>query len=160
MSRSVADLTAIEAAYRAGFSRFLRVGIAVLGDREAALDAVQEGFARAIRSRRAFRGEGSLDAWLWRLVLNAARDIHAKRRPLPPVAPDLLRMDNGSHHPDLAGPIGRLPPRQRLILFLRHYADLEYKTIASVLEIEVGTVSATLNAAHSALRRMLEEVPK
>lgn len=158
MSRS-ADCTAIEAAYRAGFSRFLRVGIAVLGDRDAALDAVQEGFARAIRSRRSFRGEGSLDAWLWRSVLNAARDIRAKSAPAP-TAIEPSRAPNESHHRELSEPIGRLPPRQQLIVFLRYYADLDYRTIASVLEIEVGTVSATLNAAHAALRRMLEEVPQ
>jgi RNA polymerase sigma-70 factor, ECF subfamily len=152
------DLAAIEAAYRAGFSRFLRVAIAVLGDKEAALDAVQEGFARAIRSRRSFRGEGPLDAWLWRLVLNAARDIRAKPTTQALAGADKPAAQNGSHHPDLPESIGRLPPRQRLVLFLRYYADLDYRTIASVLEVEVGTVSATLNAAHAALRRMLEEV--
>ena len=50
-----------------------------------------------------------------------------------------------------------LPERQRLIVFLRYWADLDYRSIASVLEVEVGTVSATLNAAHHALRRSLEE---
>jgi RNA polymerase sigma factor (sigma-70 family) len=51
-----------------------------------------------------------------------------------------------------------LPSRQREALFLRYYADLDYRTVAEVLGIEVGTVSATLNAAHQALRRRLEEV--
>jgi DNA-directed RNA polymerase specialized sigma24 family protein len=43
-------------------------------------------------------------------------------------------------------------------VFLRYYADLEYRAIAHVLEIEPGTVAATLNAAHRALRERLEEV--
>jgi len=53
-----------------------------------------------------------------------------------------------------------LPERQRLALFLRYYADLDYRSIAEVLGVEIGTVGATLNKAHAALRQQLEEVPK
>ena len=38
--------------------------------------------------------------------------------------------------------IAGLPERQRLVLFLRHYADLDYDTIAQVAGIERGTVAA------------------
>ena len=44
--------------------------------------------------------------------------------------------------------IAALPERQRLAIFLRYFADLDYAAIAAALEIEVGTVSATLNSAH------------
>lgn len=54
--------------------------------------------------------------------------------------------------------IARLPERQRLTVFLRYYADLDYRTIAEVLEVELGTVSAALAAAHAALRRSILEV--
>jgi RNA polymerase sigma factor (sigma-70 family) len=54
--------------------------------------------------------------------------------------------------------IAALPERQRLAVFLRYYADLDYRAIAAALEIEVGTVSATLASAHSALRKQLGEV--
>jgi RNA polymerase sigma factor (sigma-70 family) len=53
--------------------------------------------------------------------------------------------------------VASLPERQRLAVFLRHFADLDYRSIASVLEVEVGTVSATLATAHAALRRSYEE---
>jgi DNA-directed RNA polymerase specialized sigma24 family protein len=45
------------------------------------------------------------------------------------------------------------------VAFLRYYADLDYEGIASVLGIAPGTVAATLNAAHAALRERLEGVP-
>jgi len=54
--------------------------------------------------------------------------------------------------------IATLPDRQREALFLRYYADLDYRAIAEVLGIEVGTVSATLSAAHQSLRKRLQEV--
>jgi RNA polymerase sigma-B factor len=55
--------------------------------------------------------------------------------------------------------IGALPERQRLALFLRYYADLDYAAIAAVLGIKPGTVAATLSAAYAALRRELEAEP-
>jgi DNA-directed RNA polymerase specialized sigma24 family protein len=39
-------------------------------------------------------------------------------------------------------------------------ADLDYRAIADVLEVEVGTVSATLSAAHRTLRKEIQEVQK
>src|SRR5260221_2052400 len=49
--------------------------------------------------------------------------------------------------------VAALPERQRLAVFLRYYADLDYRAIGTVLGVEVGTVSATLSAAHTTLRR-------
>jgi DNA-directed RNA polymerase specialized sigma24 family protein len=43
------------------------------------------------------------------------------------------------------------------VVFLRYFADLSYEEIAEALAIEVGTVSATLHAAHNSLRQVLEE---
>jgi RNA polymerase sigma-70 factor (ECF subfamily) len=53
--------------------------------------------------------------------------------------------------------VAALPERQRLALFLRYYADLDYAAIASALGVRRGTVSATLNHAHEALRAALGE---
>jgi DNA-directed RNA polymerase specialized sigma24 family protein len=65
--------TAIERLYRERYLRF-RNGVApVAGSYEAARDAVQEGFLRALRSRDQFRGDGSLEGWVWRIILRAAR---------------------------------------------------------------------------------------
>jgi len=54
--------------------------------------------------------------------------------------------------------IAMLPERQRLVVFLRYYADLDYRGIAAALGVEVGTISATLSAAHTALRARLKGV--
>jgi DNA-directed RNA polymerase specialized sigma24 family protein len=53
-----------------------------------------------------------------------------------------------------------LPERQRLALFLRYYADLDYRTISETLCIAVGTVGVTLSNAQAKLRRLLEEVAR
>lgn len=56
---------------------------------------------------------------------------------------------------ELAVAMSRLSDRQRLVLFLRYYADLDYATIADALSISSGTVGATLTAARAALGQAL-----
>jgi RNA polymerase sigma factor (sigma-70 family) len=150
-------LAALEELYRVRYHRFLRVAEAVAGDVERGRDAVQEGFARAIRHRYDFRGEGSLESWVWTCVLNAARAPSGRRetphKSLDEVTQAPIRSDDSGIGALLAG----LPERQRLALFLRYYADLDYQAIADALAVELGTVGATLNKAHAAMRRQLEE---
>jgi DNA-directed RNA polymerase specialized sigma24 family protein len=54
--------------------------------------------------------------------------------------------------------VRQLPERQRLVVFLRYYADLDYRGISVAAGIEVGTVGPTLAAALAALRRLMTEV--
>jgi len=70
----------LEALYRARHSHFVRVARAITGDPERASEAVQDAFADAVRARARFRGDGALEAWVWRAVVNAARK--SLRRPL------------------------------------------------------------------------------
>jgi RNA polymerase sigma-70 factor (ECF subfamily) len=150
-------LAELEALYRARHTHFVRVARAITGDPERAREAVQDGFADAIRSRKTFRGDAPLEAWVWRAVVNAARK--AVRHPLVEVG---LAAGSEADPPhatrELAPTIAALPERQRLVVFLRYYADLDYRAIADALDVEVGTVSATLAAAHSKVRTALEEV--
>jgi RNA polymerase sigma-70 factor (ECF subfamily) len=150
----------LEALYRERFGDFVRVATAITGSELQAIDAVQETFARALASFESFRGEGPLAAWLWRILLNTARSHRAAHA--PDDATELQGASSNGHIDDLGVRrwVAALPERQRLAVFLRYYADLDYRGIASALEIEVGTVSATLSAAHRALRRLMEEVPK
>jgi RNA polymerase sigma factor (sigma-70 family) len=152
-------MEAIEDVYRRRFRAFVSIAAAILGDAEAGRDAVQDAFAKAVRTRRSFRGDGPLDAWLLRAVVNSA--LSARRRRLPHAAPDRAHTDPAapaSVDHEVAAALALLPERQRVVLFLRYYADLDYRTIADTLGIATGTVAATLNAARSALRRRLEEV--
>lgn len=158
IGRRGARLDELEVLYCSRFEVFVRVAASVTGDPEQARDAVQEAFASAVRKRGSFRGDGPLEAWVWRIVLNAARsDIRRGKRPL---AHDPVVSTNGRPEDDaeLRLALARLPERQRTAVFLRYYADLDYAAIGEALGISTGTVAATLNQAHAALRRGLEEV--
>ena len=162
--RSPADprLDQIEALYRERLPHFVRVAAAIVGDRERAIDVVQDAFAKCVRDRGDFRGESALETWIWRAVVRTAYSARAD-----PARESLqiesVARENG-YEPaapsDLPRLLAVLPKRQRLTVFLRYYADLDYRGIAEVLEVEVGTVSATLSAAHAKLRRAIEEVPQ
>jgi DNA-directed RNA polymerase specialized sigma24 family protein len=149
----------LEALYRERFDHFSRVAAGICGGAEPGRDAVQAAFATAVRRRRTYRGSGSLEAWVWRIVVREARRVAGEPRELPLDA-SVEPLANG-HADDPLGirsRVAALPERQREALFLRYYADLDYRAIADLLGIEVGTVSATLSAAHQALRKRLEEV--
>jgi RNA polymerase sigma-70 factor, ECF subfamily len=146
----------IEQLYLTRYRYFVGVARGVTGSAEAAHDAVQEGFAGAIRARASFRGDSSLEAWLWRSVVNAALKSRRPRLAEAGEVPDELPAP--AEVSALAPLVAALPERQRLIVFLRYYADLDYRSIARVLDVEVGTVSASLASAHRTLRRSLVEV--
>ena len=134
----------------------------MLGDEASGHDAVQEGFAQALREQQSFRGEGPLEAWVWRLVVNASLALR-RRRVAKREVPEAVEAGSNGSPIDEAGVrawVAALPERQRLVVYLRYYADLDYRAIAEVLGVEVGTVSATLSTAHQALRRSLKEVER
>jgi DNA-directed RNA polymerase specialized sigma24 family protein len=104
MRRRTVTLTELACVYRAEFRAFLRTATAYLGDVEAARDAVQEGVASAIRKRGSWRGDGTLEAWLWSVVLNAIRMHHRERahtRMLAADEPDALAPTNGAGAPGI-----------------------------------------------------------
>lgn len=149
-------LAEIERLYRARFPYFVQVARAIVGDRERAVEAVQDGFADAIRGRGGFRGDGPFEAWVWRAVVNAAKKT--TRRPLVEAGRGLEEAYEVPPSVFEASPlVAALPERQRLAVFLRYYAELDYRSIAEVLGVEVGTVSASLASAHAAIRKAVKE---
>jgi RNA polymerase sigma factor (sigma-70 family) len=161
-SHGVPSIEALEQIYRRRYRQFLRVALVIVGNRDTASEVVQEAFAKAIRARFDFGGHGSLEAWVWAIVVNVARS--SARQTVPEALaerPPEVAATNGhvTEWPELRAAIAALPERQRLAVFLRHYADMGYEQIADVLEIERGTVAATLHTAHAALRKQIGEVP-
>jgi RNA polymerase sigma-70 factor, ECF subfamily len=150
----------LEDLYRGRYPHFLRVATAIVRDEASGHDAVQDGFAQALREQRSFRGQGPLEAWVWRTVVNAALAAR-RRRVARREAPEAAGIANTNGHADESAVrmwVAALPERQRLAVYLRYYADLDYRAIAEALDVEVGTVSATLSSAHQALRRSMKEV--
>jgi RNA polymerase sigma-70 factor (ECF subfamily) len=153
-------LLELEELYRERWAAYARVAISIAGSVDVGRDAVQEGFARAIEQRGAFRGDCPLEAWVWRIVVNTAKTagVRAARDESEASVEPEAASPNGHRPSEIAMWVRMLPERQRVAVFLRYWADLDYRAIAEILEVEVGTVSATLSAAHQSLRRSVQEV--
>src|SRR5665213_3080484 len=152
------SLQEVEAVYRSRLPQLRRVAAAVCGDRDAAADIVQEAFVRAVRELPGFSRSGPIDAWLWRIVVNTARNHRRDSRDFHELPDELPASTNGTGSSEfgrVAVAVASLTERQSLVLFLRYYADLDYSAIAQALEITTGTVGATLTAARSALQQTL-----
>jgi RNA polymerase sigma-70 factor (ECF subfamily) len=156
-----ATIDELESLYRAELPRFVRAAAAIVGDDAAGRDAVQEAFVRAVRKRASFKFEAPLEAWVWRIVINEALALRRSRASELERASVSATAPSTNHVPEqdtaVRAWVAALPERQRLAVFLRYFADLDYQSIAVALEVEVGTVSATLATAHAALRRSYEE---
>jgi RNA polymerase sigma-70 factor (ECF subfamily) len=159
MAARGATVEALESLYRADLPRFVRAATAIIGDEAAGRDAVQNAFVQAVRKRDSYQSDAPLAAWVWRIVINEALALRRGRASAVEWTSATAESTNGvpEHDADVRAWIASLPERQRLVVFLRYFADLDYRSIATALDVEVGTVSATLAAAHAALRRASKE---
>ena len=131
-----------------------------VGDRDTAQDLVDEAFARAWASWRTVSRHPAPAAWVVRTALNASISRWRRRRREVTV-PDLALVadrpaaagDAGdSVDPRIMAALLRLPARQRQVVALRLFLDLDTAGTAQVLGIAPGTVQAHLGRAMAALR--------
>jgi RNA polymerase sigma factor (sigma-70 family) len=148
-------LEEIELIYRHRYPAFLRVAVAITRDERQGEDAVQDAFVGVVRSRRGLRRRSALEAFIWRAVVNAARDRRSLRGDEEAVDLQTTELESGDDRVRAA--IATLPERQRLVLFLRYFADLDYRAISRVMGVRPGTVAASLNAARAAVKERLQD---
>jgi len=131
-------------------------------------DIAQEAFVRAIRGLPHWSAKGGgVDAWLWRIVQNTARDFGraARRRQVliekitlffskeEAAWPDI---DNQIARWDLLAAIRSLPSHQRTLIAMRYGADLEYSAIGRNMGMSAIATRAATRRALSRLRRELQ----
>ncbi|MEZ5290239.1 MAG: sigma-70 family RNA polymerase sigma factor [Vicinamibacterales bacterium] len=150
----------------------------LLGTREEALDLSQEVFLRVFRTMGTFRGQSSLRTWIYRIVINQAKNRQRwwrRRRQSDQVSLDQHVQAHGdlAQRPEATAPdrllarkqaaarlwaaLDRLPFDQRTAIVLREFDGLSYDEIAFSLDIAVGTVKSRLTRARQALRTDLIE---
>ena len=148
----------------------------LLGDRDEALDLSQEVFLRVFRTIARFRGQSALRTWIYRIVVNQARNRQRwwrRRHRADQVSLDahVAKFGDLESRNDVSTPervfalketsariwkaLDRLPFDQRTALVLREIDGLRYDEIAFSLGIAVGTVKSRLTRARQALREEL-----
>ncbi len=153
----------------------------LLGDHDEALDLSQEVFLNVFRTIGRFRGQSALRTWIYRIVINQARNRQRwwKRRHraeqvsleerlerngdmLP--ASELVAPDRMFGQRELArriwAALDQLPFEQRSVMVLREIDGLSYEEIAFSLGVAVGTVKSRLTRAREVLRARLREADR
>jgi RNA polymerase sigma-70 factor (sigma-E family) len=137
----------------------LRIVVVSVGDRQLAEDLVAEAFTRAWMSWRKVRVHPSPRAWVVRTALNAHVSWWRRRRhevPLDPDASSAVADPAGEGTDDaLVAAVRALPLRQREVITLRVFFDLDTGTTATMLGISPGTVGAHLHRALATLRAQI-----
>lgn len=149
----------------------------LLGDRDDALDLSQEVFLRVFRTIARFRGQSSLKTWIYRIVVNQARNrlrLWRRRHRADQVSLDVHVATHGDFSTGVeAGPdrvfaqkelavaleraVNALPFDQRSAIVLREVDGMSYDEIAYSLGVAIGTVKSRLMRARQTLRRELRE---
>jgi RNA polymerase sigma-70 factor (ECF subfamily) len=147
----------IEQLYRERYAGFRRALAPVTGSYESAHDVVQEAFARALAKRHGFRREAPLGAWVWRIALRLALDERARMIRLSLDGAVDVGLVDPARDWELSEALRALPPRRRLVFFLRYFADLSYEEIALTCGISEGTVAAAIAQGRAAVAQALGE---
>jgi RNA polymerase sigma-70 factor (ECF subfamily) len=155
-----------------------QLSLNLLGDHNEALDLSQEVFLRVFRTIHSFRGQSALRTWIYRIVVNQARnrqrwwrrrykshqvslDEHLRAHGDFPQRNDSDSPDRLLGRKELAEQIrtalDRLPFDQKTAVVLREIDGLSYEEIGYSLGIAVGTVKSRLARARESLRGQLRD---
>jgi RNA polymerase sigma factor (sigma-70 family) len=149
--------------FQASWEPCLRAVVAATGSVQLAEDQVAEAFARAWLSWRKVRRHPAPRAWVVRTALNVGASWWRRRlRELPLLGHDAealsdeaLNYEAGGLDAALLAALRHLPDRQREVIALRVFLDLDIDTISAQLGIAPGTVRAHLSRGVTTLRHEL-----
>lgn len=148
--------------YRGAADQCLRTVLASVGDQHTAQELVDEAFARACASWRTVSKHPAPAAWVIRTALNVNVSRWRRRRreismadPAAGTHPRAAEDARGPVDPRIMAALMRLPARQRQVVALRLFLDLDTARTAEVLGIAPSTVKAHLARALTALREVL-----
>ncbi len=163
---SLEDVPIIQAGAQmvAAIPRLCRYARALVGDRNAADDLVQDTFERAWTKLGNWRTGSDMRAWLFGIMHNLY--IDQRRRPTLPMTPtydETIEVSTRANQSDalemrdLTAALAQLPAEQRQVLLLVSLEDMTYEDVGRTLDIPVGTVMSRLSRARARLRTLIEE---
>ena len=138
------------------------------GDRETALDLMQDTFFTAFKELSRFREEANFSSWLYRVASNKTLN-YLKRRKILSFLPlarlqgsePTVEMESAMERSEISAALLKriedLPPKQKLIFNLRYYQELSFVEIARILKKSESTVKTNYQKAIEKLRLGLRE---
>jgi RNA polymerase sigma-70 factor, ECF subfamily len=165
------DVKALDELFRRHREAAYGIAYRLVGNREDALDVVQEAFIHVMRGAQAFRGQSSFRTWLYRIVTHAALDYRRWRSlrtaesldtetSAEPAAGATQRtpLDEATERDlrrSIEKALANVSEKNRAALVLFALEGMTYREIADVLGISVGTVMSRIFNARQRLRELL-----
>lgn len=139
-----------------------RLAYSYAGNREDALDIVQESICKALACSKSLKEVTAAKAWFFRIVVNTAIDFIRKNKRYVYVEEDILENLSGSQNDryedfDLQKAMEKLPLRDRSIILLRYFEGMKIEEIALVMDENINTIKTRLYASLKKLRLNLEQ---
>jgi RNA polymerase sigma-70 factor (ECF subfamily) len=136
--------------------QYYRLAYVYTRNREDAMDAMADMIVIIYENIGKLKNPGSFHAWSKTILVNCSRKIKKRRRRLVTVekVPEIAyqeRYENSELNHDLQRHLECLSSRQKEVIQLRYFMDLDYRTIAGLLGIPVGTVKSRISIG---LRRL------
>lgn len=143
--------------------KIYNLALRVTGNPEDAMDAAQAAFLKVYENLRRFDPSHRFFSWVYRIGLNQALDIVARRRRFADLGPEVEEPAAGPERVLFAHQVGEgiqaalleLKPTYRAAVILRHFHGLTYEEMSQVIGIPVKTVKSRLFTARRQLREML-----
>lgn len=158
------DSRAQEKVYGTYAGRMFAVCCRYLRDRQVAEDVLVMAFTKAFRSIDQYRGEGSFEGWIRRIVVNQALMELRRRKArfgeveLPVTAPGLHSLpDDALDHSDLLALVASMPTGYRTVFNLYAVEGYSHREIADLLSIDEGTSKSQFSRARNYLKSKIEE---
>lgn len=156
MGRAIDDTDA--EIYREHGPALVRFATGLVGPDDAA-DVVQTAVMRAFTAR-GWSDVANRRAYLYRTVLNVARSHHRsaiRRRARELRAASAEAVEPPELRPEVLEAVAALSPRQRAVVYLTYWEDLDEAAVAQRLDMGRGSVRRHLGRARDRLRRVLDE---
>ena len=133
-------------------------------DSDDARELTQRVFVKAFENLKSFNSQYKFYSWLYRICVNETLNYCKNRGRFESLEESMTATDiaadqlaeNNLLHSTIQDALMRLTPEYRMVLVLRHYHDLSYQEIASVLEVPEKTVKSRLFTARQEMRDLLQ----
>lgn len=153
--------------FHTSWRRLYPATFAIAGDAQLAEDALQTAFSKAYAAWPKVSAAISPLAYVRRIAVNEVLAVRRRawfRSERPTAVLDEDRTGRGHEdsvveHDSMWRAVTELPPRQRAIVVLRYYEDLDEAQIAEVLGCSRGTVKSQASSALANLRRLYDTQP-
>lgn len=157
----VSRLREFDAFYAGSWEPVVRSLTLALGDRTLAEDAAQVAFERAFARWARVGNYERPGTWVYVVAIREGGRLRRRQRTEPQADAALASHDDHAAGVEsaawVASVLRELPPRQREAIVLRHVVGLPLRDIASAQRVTIGTVKASLHAAHQRLRVLVDD---